>query len=58
MPEIPEHLLKRSAERRKQLGLPTWTSGGRTYQIYNMQTAVDWGSKLAVAAPCVAHGGC
>jgi hypothetical protein len=23
MPEIPEHLLKRSAERRKQLGLPT-----------------------------------
>jgi menaquinol-cytochrome c reductase cytochrome b/c subunit len=28
MPEIPEHLLKRSAERRKQLGLPTGEEGG------------------------------
>jgi hypothetical protein len=27
MPEIPEHLLKRSAERRKQLGLPTGEEG-------------------------------
>ncbi len=27
MPEIPEHLLKRSAERRKQLGLPTGDEG-------------------------------
>jgi menaquinol-cytochrome c reductase cytochrome b/c subunit len=27
-PEIPEHLLKRSAERRKQLGLPTGEEGG------------------------------
>ena len=30
MPEIPEHLLKRSAERRKQLGLPTGEDGGET----------------------------
>ena len=30
MPEIPEHLLKRSAERRKQLGLPTGEEGGET----------------------------
>ena len=29
MPEIPEHLLKRSAERRKQLGLPTGEEGER-----------------------------
>jgi hypothetical protein len=28
MPEIPDHLLKRSAERRKQLGLPTGEEGG------------------------------
>jgi hypothetical protein len=27
MPEVPEHLLKRSAERRKQLGLPTGDEG-------------------------------
>jgi hypothetical protein len=27
MPEVPEHLLKRSAERRKQLGLPTGEEG-------------------------------
>jgi hypothetical protein len=30
MPEIPEHLLKRSAERRKQLGLPTGEEGEAT----------------------------
>ncbi len=32
MPEIPEHLLKRSAERRKQLGLPTGEEGGETHR--------------------------
>ncbi len=42
----------------KQLGLPTWTSGGRTYYVYDMQTAVSWGSRLAVAEPCVARGTC
>jgi len=45
MPEIPEHLLKRSAERRKQLGLPTGEEGGVA------EAAAPEGGEVEAATP-------
>jgi menaquinol-cytochrome c reductase cytochrome b/c subunit len=47
MPEIPEHLLKRSAERRKQLGLPTGEEGGEATEA----AAPEAGAEAEAAAP-------
>src|SRR3954454_2944877 len=47
MAEVPEHLLKRSAERRKQLGLP----GGEGADDAPAGEAADSGAEAAAVAP-------
>jgi hypothetical protein len=42
----------------KDLGVPSWTSGGRRLYHFDMSNAVNWGNKLRVADPCVSSGTC
>jgi quinol---cytochrome c reductase cytochrome c subunit, bacillus type len=60
MPEIPEHLLKRSAERRKQLGLPTGEEGGEATDAASETPETPAGEAAAPAeqaAPAAASTG-
>jgi hypothetical protein len=62
MPEIPEHLLKRSAERRKQLGLPTGEEGGEAAapaegEAAEAPAAAETGAEAPAAAAADAGAG-
>lgn len=58
MPEIPEHLLKRSAERRKQLGLPTGEEGGEATEAAAPEGgAVEAATPAETPAPVAADTG-
>ena len=55
MPEIPEHLLKRSAERRKQLGLPTGDEGDAADATAEAPAPTDAApAEVAAEAPAAA----
>ena len=55
MPEIPEHLLKRSAERRKQLGLPTGDEGDAAGATAEAAAPADAApAEVAAEAPAAA----
>jgi menaquinol-cytochrome c reductase cytochrome b/c subunit len=54
MPEIPEHLLKRSAERRKQLGLPTGEEGGEATEAAAPEAGGDVEAPAAAETPAAA----
>jgi hypothetical protein len=57
MPEIPEHLLKRSAERRKQLGLPTGEEGEATDAPPEAAAEGEAAAPAEEAAPVAASTG-
>ncbi|HEY3724933.1 MAG TPA: menaquinol-cytochrome c reductase cytochrome b subunit [Acidimicrobiia bacterium] len=57
MPEIPEHLLKRSAERRKQLGLPTGEEGGEAAEAAPETPEGEAAAPAEEAAPAAASTG-
>ncbi len=57
MPEIPEHLLKRSAERRKQLGLPTGEEGGEATEAAAETPEGEAAAPAEEAAPAAASTG-
>ena len=43
----------------RKLGVPSWqSSDGKTKYLFDMRGVVPYGSKLAVAAPCVSQGAC